>query len=65
MKVAVVSSQQIHRTPGLRLDAGPYAHPTAKIDEEIAAAERALDRAVRRLQGLQDRRTTILEEFKP
>jgi hypothetical protein len=62
VKTAVISSAAIRGTVGLRLDAEHYVDPTATVDAEIAAAERALARVKVRLKGLHAKRQRILDE---
>lgn len=60
MKIAIVNSERVRSSR--RLDAGPYADPTARVDIEVATARRALATSQARLKNLLDKRQRLLEE---
>jgi hypothetical protein len=62
MKTRIVPASQIASSRGLRLDADYHVDPTRKVDQEIAASERTIARATKRLAGLKAKREDILEE---
>jgi hypothetical protein len=61
MKIGVVSPEQIEASSDLRLDAAYYLDPTAKIDRQIAQAERSIKATRARLRRLRSERKKLLE----